>query len=104
MKMTKKLLSFFAAVALAITIVGVTDSQAAEMKNIATNTVVTDSLETGDDVNYYVFTVDKAGYIEVEFAKEDLTSEANDGWWVWLCDMNGASHRYWQGCKTSFEL
>ena len=102
MKMTKKILSFLAAVAVSVAVFGTSDVQAEEMKNIATNTVVTDSLESGDDTNYYVFTVDKSGYIEVEFTKVDLASNVNGGWWIWLCDVNGASHRYWQGYKTSF--
>lgn len=102
MKVTRKIFSFLAAVAVIIALCGTTDIQAADMKNIATNTVVTDSLESYDDENYYVFTVDKSGYMEVEFIKVDPTADALDGWWIGLYDMQGNSHRYWQGYKTSF--
>lgn len=67
---------------------GVT-AKAADMKQIATNKVYTDSLGAGDEEKYYRFTMDTDGYFTINFAKTNPTEDVGSGWDVVLYDMSG---------------
>ena len=61
-------------------------TQAAEEVQIPTNTIITDCLQTSDDVNLYSFTMDTTGYFTVSFEKKNANDDAESGWIIKLLD------------------
>lgn len=100
-KMFGTLMALMLAMVFAVTGGDVTCS-AAEMANLLCGQEITDSLETSDDVNYYVFTVDKTGYFTINFTKVDPTANARWGWDVGLYDMDGKCLREYKSQTKSF--
>ena len=103
MKIRRKLVTFVIALAFAVLFVGGNKCYAADMIPIQTNTDITDALQTGTDVKYYVFTVDKTGYINISLKKSNPTADADWGWMFQLYDMDGNCLREFGAITTSFE-
>ncbi len=60
------------------------------------------TLISGDDTDYYAYTVDKSGYFTLDFTREDPTSEVGWGWSMYLYDTAGNLLYEYKQFKTNF--
>lgn len=65
-----------------------------EIREIPTNTVVDDCLETDEAVKYYKFTMDKTGYFQMSFQIPGFDVDPVWGWKVTLLDTDGNTSLY----------
>lgn len=90
----KQLISGILVLCMVITMMPIVPAKAANMVAITPNVAITDQLNSGDDVKYYSFTVDKEGYFDINLAVADVTADTNRGWKITLCDGTDGSELY----------
>lgn len=75
---------------------------ATETTDLRNGQKITDSLEMSDDINYYTYTVDKSGYVTLNFTRGDSTLHQGTGWDIRLYDAAGKMLTEYNGIKTDF--
>ncbi len=75
---------------------------ATETTDLRNGQKITDSLEMSDDINYYTYTVDKSGYVTLNFTRGDSTLHPGTGWDIRLYDAAGKMLTEYNGIKTDF--